>query len=471
MVIDEFARRVDFFEPKIRRITEPEFEVKPAQPSRRTIYAALIISAVLCGFVLYHKNTAPAGEEKRGEETASGTSISTDTGATGTATPPEEAAKRAERIRGAIRRLNSPSEFLRAEAEKFLVQAGDEAVPFLEAEVAKMREKITPLVAVLELIRAKKPILAGESEHDSKENIEKYFREKFAAAKEALEGGNPRLARAMTDAMLVLEPNLPFKREIQAFRVRCEEQVVRAEILACRLEPQSLVAAQGETIKIDLVVTNVSNGAVTVHPAAATGTFGVLRRDVTELSYDGRMNMYGKPLPKLALAESFTLEQGKRWVKPILVDTNVFAQGKGVHVVLELSGTLRPGAVETGGQSLSRYMVVPPVSIRIVPKDYVALAEKPDEELERASNEAIAIARDPKGEHPKDAYERLFHCALFASDVNPDRAISVLIRTLNRVDKAGERVAIAALRRITGRDFTGEAQEWIDWWYSRELGK
>ncbi|TET33492.1 MAG: hypothetical protein E3J72_16685 [Planctomycetota bacterium] len=386
-------------------------------------------------------------------------------------TSPEGAAKRAEKISGMIRRLNSPSKFLRREAEKFLLKAGAEAIPYLEAEIARTRDRILPLVAVLERIKREKTLPRSEgSEGRTREVVEKYYREKFETAKEYLDSGQPHMARAMVDAILLLEPHLPFKREIKMFRVRCEGQIVRADLLACSLEVDSLTVPQGNTISLNLIVRNVSNESITVHPPTTTPNFGVFRRHVTELLYDGKMNMYTKSHPKIGLPKAFTLKKGQQWNTPILVDTDVFAHGPGVHVILELSGTLRPSAIEAGGKSLSRYLPVPPVQIRIVPKEYTGISKKPAEALDRASIEAIAIATSPAGDHPKDVYERLFHSALFAADTDPDRTISVLIRTLNRVDRIGARVVLAALRRITGREFAGDIQDWVDWWYAKELG-
>jgi hypothetical protein len=420
----------------------------------------ILLAVVLASAAMHAGEPAgvPPGEEPSG------------TGSGGERVSPEEAEKRAEKIRRMIRMLNSPSEFLRADAERFLVKVGEEAVPYLEAEVKKARERILPLVAVLEKIRKPKQAeSARETEEEVRERTEKHYREKFETAKSHLDSGHPRLACALVDAIMLLEPHLSFRRELQTFRIRCQEQIVRAEMLACSLEPDSLVVAQGDVIKMKLVVKNVSNGSITVHPPKENPSFGVLRRHVTELLYDGKMHMYAKTI-KPTLTESFTLQKGQRWVKEICIDTKVFARGPGVHVVLEMSGTLRPGTIDSGEESFSRYLPVPSVVLRIVPGDYAGLAGKPEEALDKAVEEAIAIKRDPGGKHAEDIYERLFHSALFAADVNPDRTIGALMRALNRVDRVGVRVVTAALRQITGRDFTGNVQDWIDWWYAKELG-
>ena len=107
---------------------------------------------------------------------------------------PEEAEKRADKIHRMIRMLNSPSEALREDAQRFLLKTGDEAVPYLEAEIKKSRERMLPLVALLEKILQNRRIESGEeSEEEARKRTEKYYREKFETARSHLDSGQPRL--------------------------------------------------------------------------------------------------------------------------------------------------------------------------------------------------------------------------------------------------------------------------------------
>ena len=376
-------------------------------------------------------------------------------------------------IKKALQLLSSGKDEAVDRAMKMLDDAGPASVPFIEAEIKKRRDAALPFLCALAKVRGKWGIKTqADDTTREKENVpiapEIYLEKKFEWARELFKNGRYARASAITRAILVLDPNVAFRRDALLLAGRAVERVIQKTTVQVTFELENNVFEVGEAVEFQVRIANLSGNTVEIRPISEKKSpFGRLKKLVEVYNLRGDYNKVHSPLP-VDLTETVTLAPGKAWVKRLLIPTRHLDADAPLFRRFTIEGSILPGGIFVDGKPIGRRLYFKPVSFDIVPRGLRVLARKPLKSLETA----LIDAGRPQPEGAlKDFNTRIFMSAFLLDEEMRPRGVDLLMKYLPKLESAPQRVVMAALRGITGKDVPYDVDAWQEWYIRKFLKK
>lgn len=282
-----------------------------------------------------------------------------------------------------------------------------------------------------------------------------YLRRKADEAQRWLQEGRWQEAIDRCTALLDLEPDLPWKDDVKALRVRARERSQAADVLEAALVPESRLVTIGDPIRLTLRLTARADDPVEwwLHePGADPGAHAVCDVQVREHGV-GRIEAFETfRVAVTGLPVEATLPRGDAIEARLEIPTHDYAPLRPTPRAYRCIATIRPQRLVAGARAWHRQVLVPSADVVVVPRGAERLAADP-----------VASVREALRE------EWPFGCTVAAFAAPAEQRARVAEALLDALGGGFERGAMwpavfGALRHVTGEDLPDTASAWLGYW-------
>ncbi len=386
--------------------------------------------------------------------------------------PPEDRAKREERIARLVEWLADPDPEVRAMGEKDLPAFGKSALPAVER---KLEEKGALFLARMlrDLDRGRgegwvdeKAIRADAADPALKElaKLDKGIADKYVQARyrEALayaQAKNYQKGLDLSSALLVLEPRSTASDAVRRLKRYCDTMITQTTLVEAKIFQEKICYAAAEPVDLTLRLRNLFRSALQIEyekPGGGGPAKGVVvvEIEVRSTDWEGHSRSFFKH-QELGIDGEIPLASGAQWERRFRLEVADELDDR-LHVrEVVVNAWTQPAKIETEGKTVTRRLQFEPGRVKLVPPQYSKNLENPLEALaaamERGTVHDVFVATQLLPEDQKDA------------------GADLLIRWLARAESEKGRIAAAnLLASLTGQKFGTDARAWADWQRNRE---
>lgn len=251
-----------------------------------------------------------------------------------------------------------------------------------------------------------------------------------------------------------LEEGVPAEiaEELKTLRFDTKRRLLSRRVVAGRVRPVKDIFPVGDEIQIDLRLRNVSPHVLSI-PLSASGVSSdsVFEVRVSRQDWDIQGN-YRSVSGRYLVSPEGDLEVPIGADRAVAFSLPASPQEER-HLgftVLTIDGVFRPSSIQCGEDRYYSSVELQGAVVRILPAGYEPIAADPLGTLEKANR---LRARE--------------HLLLAAELAPPERRRGVIRRLMGYLDDASPLMGttiMAALRRLTGREFANRPSAWKEWW-------
>jgi hypothetical protein len=302
------------------------------------------------------------------------------------------------------------------------------------------------------------PVVLGEASAGTNVEMEPdEARRRFQAAEEAFHRGEYRACLSIVRETLELNPPVEIAGELRSLRFQAKRRLLSRQIVSVKALPVRDVVTFGQLVEIDLALRNVTDVAVTAKrelPGSSPSLFFLeITRELRDVYGNVRRNSSRVRVP---IDRDLTVPVGGRRAVRYREKTVEPKERHRGYTVLRVTGTFRPAVLVAGEEEFYAGVPVKEATVRIFPPGYEPIAEDPLGTIAKAYGLG---ARE--------------HLLIAAELVPPERkreAIGVLVDLLDEDVSPIDVTTMAALRQLTGRDFSLRPLAWMGWWKEESRG-
>ncbi|MCI0343799.1 MAG: hypothetical protein L0216_22060 [Planctomycetales bacterium] len=285
-----------------------------------------------------------------------------------------------------------------------------------------------------------------------------YLARKWEEAKVQFARGNDEKVVAMANALLVLEPELPWKDEVVSLRLRAKDRMVARDVVEAAILCDSPRATVGDVIRLRVRIaarTEDPLSWVLAPEGESPGARASLTVTIREWGAGRVESLATARLPIEGLPESATLKKGEAIEGTVAVPTVAYAPLRVTARTYEFEGVVRPASLAAGTRAVFRPIVLDPVRVEVLPRGWERLAGDPVAALREAVREERPV--------------RLLLAAALVPDGVRGEAAEALFDALGSPfeREATAPAVMAALRRLTGEALPDDRAAWLALWSRR----
>lgn len=339
--------------------------------------------------------------------------------------------ERTERIRLAIEWLSDPDPQLREAARKELLSWGRDAVPKLEELLnAKGALEIYRIVREIELGKSAGTELPQPLPSDDDflrkigradgTTVDTYVRSKMADARQLHRDRQFQRAYDLVTALLVLEPKSRYAVELNHMRRVFDNMVTQTSIVRTRVIPSAPAAAAGSKIDVLLRMENAWKGTITLTTDKEIARPMVIVEIVVErLDPNGSITRANRT-EEFPMDREIPIAMGAQWEKTITLDTSVDLSDDQDYLRTYTVGAWMPVLKINRGMGIEvqKRIFFEPVTVKLVPRKHLHLAEDPLGKLGKAMDSA--------------SVNEVFICAMLLPDDQRPQGVELLVSALEK---------------------------------------
>ena len=362
--------------------------------------------------------------------------------------------ERAQQIRRAIEWLSDPDPEMRDLGRKELLSLGREAVPRLEDLLrAKGALEVYKIVREIELGKNPPaseipgPMLSDEEflrriGRADGTAIDTYIRSKMADVRSRFKERQYQKAYDMVQALLVLEPKSRYVAELHQMRKVSDNMITQTSMIHTRVVPPRGATAAGSKIEILLRMENAWKGGITIHyDKEIAQPVVIVEITVERLDPNGSVTRANRT-EEFPMDREIPIAMGAQWELPITLDTSAEFSDDQDYVRLYTVGAWLPVVkIDRGlGAEAQKRIFFEPVTVKLVPKKHLHLAEDPLGMLGKAMDAG--------------SVNEVFICAMILSDEQRPQGIELLVSAMEKAQKGWKKAkdSGAAQEEIHFRD-------------------
>jgi hypothetical protein len=274
---------------------------------------------------------------------------------------------------------------------------------------------------------------------------------RLAQAREAYLRGEYSLCLSLARAALEEGAPHDVATDLRNLRFEAKRRQLEKDVVAVRILPEREVYALGAEVVLELTVVNVSEEPVKIVRREKKSSPGMFVLSVVQEDRDVYGNVGTETMSHVVpLPGDLDVPVGGRETVRHTIPT---ASPEDRHLgftELRFGGTLRPAVILCGEQRYYTSVKLEESVVRIFPPGFEPIAEDPVGTLAKAYRLG---ARE--------------HLLVAAELTPPERRHEVLGKLVSFLDgpETGTWITVmAALKRLTGRDFGAKADAWVTWW-------
>ena len=304
---------------------------------------------------------------------------------------------------------------------------------------------------------AGKPVDAGEA-------VQQFLSEKFQEAKDLFKRKQYYPAFRLADAILVIDPDVPFRAELRRLRRRAKARYLGSSVLTATFEFDATASFPCQSLAGTLVLENVSRKPVQVGEKRRAGILGRAVFHVTDVYPDGS-EVSSSGTRVLRLEKGLELGPGESRRIPLEID---FPRPAGMPVLqlVEVTGSVRPPKLLLEGREVA--LQVPWQNTRkvLLHEELADVEANPYEHLQLA-----LLSRDLAR---LVVSARLYRLRLEEDDprvaaLRRERTIDLLLTSLQKEDDASlHGQVIRELGHLTGKRRKPTVESWLKFARERE---
>jgi hypothetical protein len=361
--------------------------------------------------------------------------------------------ERDRRVKLALEWLSDPDPEIRETARRELISWGREVVPKLE-ELLKAKGALDVYRIVREIELGKSgpiseipgPMLSheeflrriGKSDGSAADT---YVRSRMADVYKQFKEGQFQRAYDIVTALMVLEPKSRYAPELQKMRRVCDNMVTQTSIVRSQmLAPHAATA--GSKVDFLLRMTNIWRGGIEIHfDKEIARPIVIVEITVERLDPNGSMTKATR-VEEFPIDRDIPIALGAQWELPITLDTSLEFSDDQDYIRLYSVGAWLPVVkIDRGPQAeVQKRIIFEPVTVRLVPKKHMHLAEDPLGKLGKAMDAG--------------SVNEVFICALLLPEEQKAQGVELLVAALEKahanLKKAREKGATQEEEHLKG---------------------
>ncbi len=301
---------------------------------------------------------------------------------------------------------------------------------------------------LLEKLKQKEKIEDDATEGNWKE---KYFRLRFENAKRLAATDKVEDAQRLAEAILLVEPALVFKGEVQDFIHQCRNLLIHQQVVSGILVSAQTYVYPGVPLTLKLGFRN--HQVIPIQLMAGPKNAIVLDIVMQEFSIDGeyREQTFSQ---MIELAPEITLGSGQSLQYSIKIPNT---QTRACYTRWKIVGRVPRCRVQVAGKSVYPQIAFPPVVIHGIPREMEHHLREP------AQTCSYALQLDQP--------EALFFASFFLTQADQQKLIPEWIAHWMEKKSKVARIIPNILRNLTGHSFATPI-EWHNWWLAqKQLGE
>jgi hypothetical protein len=380
-------------------------------------------------------------------------------------TEQKELLDKTHRILQLVNKLESKDEAEKKAAFKELRDIGSPVMPYL---MDKLKEKAVYLELASQ-IQAFHPPTTEElksSMHVWQEMmgikndkeialIERYFYSKYLSAAQFYQREDYQSALDIINAIIKLESNISFANKLKLFKLACEEKIVQKNIIRANLRTPRDAYEIGEKIFVTLKLENVALAPVEI--TLPQDPIIIIYINATEYGPYGDYLSSSRMEEEKLTIKNISINAQKFWEYTFALDTSVEGVKTINYRTYEVVTELRPGRLKTDKEESIRKIISLPITIRTFPPKIDKVLKDPLPSLAKALDEGIPID--------------IFLCALLVPETDKEKAIDLLMRSIDKSTEDAKKTIMTALKHITRIPVELEEKAWRQWWEERKKNK
>lgn len=291
---------------------------------------------------------------------------------------------------------------------------------------------------------AANPISSTTSDQQAKL---RYFRQRLQDVRQLLDAGNPQAAEKLIQAILVLEPKLPFHAEIIALSKQCKEAMIQQQVISGVMESPIQFYEPGQNLQLRLGFYNRQNTPIALIAGNQNGI--VIDIVEQEFSYNGeyRERSFNHTYD---LNGTIILPAGIQWLPMITVPVSQSLPNSYHH--WSIAARVPRIRVEVQQNSLYPSVLFPKIELHSLPSRWHFVIRNPSQ----AAIQALS----------KQDGASLFFSSFFWNEQHKKQVIPQLIAQWPGRTSQMQRIIPTILKLTTGQNFESET-EWRNWWASK----
>jgi len=344
--------------------------------------------------------------------------------------------ERAQQIRRAIEWLSDPDPEMRDLGRKELLALGRDAVPRLE-DLLRAKGALDIYKIVREIELGKNPPLSeipGPMLSDEEflrrigradgSAIDAYLRTRMADVRSRYKDRQYQKALDMVQAILVLEPKSRYAAELHQMRKACDNMVTQTSMVRTQVVPPRGCPAAGSKIDVLLRMENAWKGGITIrYDKEIAQPMVIVEITVERLDPNGSVTRANRT-EEFPMDREIPIAMGAYTERTITLDTSLEFSDDQDYVRLYTVGAWLPVVkVDRGfGAEAQKRIFFEPVTIKLVPKKHLHLAEDPLGMLGKAMDAG--------------SVNEVFICAMILSDEQRPQGIELLVAAMEKAQKS-----------------------------------
>jgi hypothetical protein len=346
-------------------------------------------------------------------------------------------------------------------ARDSLVAIGKEALPAIDRKLADLGA--LPLADLRRDIDRNLPSVSEPYALPADESVEvkadkevsdKYVRAKYAEALAWAKRENFQKGFDITNALHSLEPRSSIAEKVNQLRRVCENKITQTTLIEAKIFPEKPATKIGELATVTLRLKNVFRNPIVFKYEGAEGKApeGLV---VIELEA-GISTLRGESASRNKHQEFFfegeiSLAPGAAWERRLQLDT-AFELPDDVDIqTITVNAWTQPSKIDAEGVNLLRRLQFEPATVKLVPKRYAHLIEKPLEWLSKTI------------ETDRPAQETWI-CVQLLPDDEKRKGAEVLVQAMSKTENPDYRPALARmLTYLTGEKLGSDPKKWSEW--------
>jgi hypothetical protein len=377
-------------------------------------------------------------------------------------TESEQLINQTNQIVGLIAKLESQDNAEVKAAFQKLKEIGLPVIPFL---VDKLKDKGIYLELISQIhafqlptadeIKASLKIwqeLIGASSEKEVAAIEKYFYSKYLQAVQAYQKEEYQEALDIINAIGKLEPKVSFREKIKLFRVLCEEKLIQKSIVRVTLRTPKEIYEIGDKIFITLKMENVSLSPLEIN--LGENPFMMISRTFAEYGPLGDYMSTTDITDEKITENTIKLKPQEIWEHTLTIDTSKDNPNSIYYRTYDIWAEIKPSKIKSGSNEAIKRIISLPITIRVFPPSVEKVLKDPLPCLAQALDGGIPID--------------IFLCALLVPEKDKDKAIELLMRSLDSFPEEAKKAVMTSLKHITKLPLEIDEKVWRQWWKERK---
>jgi len=377
------------------------------------------------------------------------------------AAPQDKQDDKTERIRRAIEYFADPDPQVRELGRKELVALGADAVPYLE-KLLELRNALDIHKLLKEVDRragidgrwAELPIeeeLPKEPAKVDRTETDRYVKAKLRDAHAAAKRGNYQRGYDITNALLILEPQSMYVEDIRKVRKYCDNWITQTSLVRSRLMPAAPGGAVGGRHEFTLRMENVFKQAVRIlydpgTPEKPSRPVVVVEITCRKLDVHGGETIAMRSV-EVHVEHEIPIAMGAQWEHVFSIEVDDFPADTEDVRIYTIGAWTQPMKLDYGIGTVTKRLLFEPAVFKAVPQKHDHLLENPLKSLE------LTLAAGTVNE--------AFIAAMLISEEQKPLAVELLVKELERAEKAEGRVVLAQiLTTLTGHQLGLDVKRW-----------